>query len=285
MYSEKNRHSPVEPISFPEDPKVPRKVYISPLSRRQDADVFWEEINPMWQGYPDPESLSEIELEMIKDLNSLRFCTGIQLSREYLAKEKKGTKQKNLLQACKKRLKKLSQHGIIIRHLMKAGKKDAALYTLGPAGAKILDVPFTPNWWLDRTAYRVLRQLLSVHLFFRLKKLDPKTKYEATPQPFNGIIFFKDLYFLICIINGEGVHPELRWEKDKRIIMIAETLEEAEKTAKELKDMPGIRYTTDYDVLRIELYRALSKYDKKLGRLKPTKIASLTANSQVSQLL
>ncbi len=256
--------------NFPGAKGYPRERFTSPISRKQHADMEWQQINPHWRGYVNVNSLKEEELVMLQSLYGLKLCTNIQLAKHYLLPYK--SKSQNAMKNIKNRLRKLADHGILVNHMLTLENKKVPIYTIGPAGAAVLDVPYTPNWWLEESPYIVLRQLIANQLFFRFKLTGSRVIYNPTPQPFNGEIIFKGIDFLVCITQNGNVPSELKWEDNSRIILISETVQEALAAAKKIKDDLYVRYTTDYELFTIELHKAFYKYSEK-EILKPTEIS------------
>jgi hypothetical protein len=255
-------------LKFPENEKIQRQNFISPFNRKQEAIINWQTISKGWKGYLDPENLTETKKKLLDDLSYLQMCSNIQLGKYYLIQDRS---QKRSMKAAKEILKKMGTNGLLVRHELCLHNSKIPIYTLGPAGARAIDIPYTPNWWLDRSPYLVLRQLITNQLFFRFKLLG-ETKYYPTPYPLNGVIVFKGLDFHICITNGKDIPDELKWEKDRRLIVISETIEELYQSVELLKNNLSIRYTTDYDLFTIELHQAFCKYDSTLGKLIPITI-------------
>lgn len=257
-------------LEFPDNNKFPRKEFVSPLSRKQKAVIKWQTVSKGWKGYVDP-SLTETKRRLLEDLFLLQMCSSIQLAKYYLVKDRS-------MKAAKDILKRMAAIGILVRHELSLHHSKIPIYTLGPAGTRIIDMPYTPNWWMDKSPYTVLRQLITNQLFFRFRLLGYETIYNPTPYPLNGEIIFKGLDFRICITNGTDVPDELKWEKDKRLIVISETIEELYKTAEILKNNSSIRYTTDYDLFVTEFHQAFCKYNSKLSCLIPTEIPGFRNN-------
>jgi hypothetical protein len=261
-------------IKFPDNKKFLRQNFVSPLCRTQKADINWHTISKNWRQNADKkqlkESLTQTEQKLLDELFLLRMCSSLQLAKYYFPKDKAS------MTKAKDRLKALAAVGILVRHELKLQKANIPVYTLGPAGALVLDIPYTPNWWKDCSPYKVLRQLITNQLFFRFKLLGYETVYNPTPAPFNGEIIFREMDFRICVTNGKDVPPELKWEKDRRLIIIGESLEELNSTLNTTKNNPNIRYTTDYDLFVTEFIHAFSKYDYESDQLVPTNMPGFT---------
>jgi len=247
-----------------ENPKYPRNVFISPISRNQKASIAWTKISQDWQGYSNADSLNSKELTMLKELEALRLASGSLLCKEYYS-------ERSITNA-KARLKKLTTNGILVCHHLNTEKKGPIpVYTLGPGGAKILETPFTPNWWEDMSAYKVLNQLTVNKLYSRLKEVAGSATYLPAPYPFYACIEVKGYNFLVTVTNKGKIPSDLYWEKDSRLIVICESLEEIQDVALSAKN-PNIRYITDYELFLIPMHEALIKYDYATNALSFTKV-------------
>lgn len=247
-----------------ENPKYPRNVFISPITRSQKASMTWTIISQDWRGYSNPDSLTEKEINMLKELEVLRVASGSLLCKEYYS-------ERSLVNA-KARLKKLSTNGILVcHHLITEKKGPIPVFTLGPGGAKILDIPFTPNWWEDLSAYKVLNQLTVNKLYSRLKTIANSVTYLPAPFPFYALIEVKGYNFLVSVTNKGKIPSDLYWEKDSRLIVVCETLEEIVEIALNIKN-PNIRYITDYELFVIPMHEALIKYDYASSTLISTEV-------------
>jgi len=257
-------------IKFPDNDKFLREKFISPLSRNQKAVINWHIISKNWRNNADKnklkESITQTEIKLLDELFLLQMCSSLQLAKYYFPRNKA------TMNKAKDRLKALASVGIMVRHELKLKRANIPIYTLGPAGALALDIPYTPNWWVDCSPYKVLRQLITNQLFFRFKLLGYETIYNPTPAPFNGEIIYKKMDFRICVTNGKDVPTELKWEKDSRLIIIGESLEELNLTVNTTKNNTNIRYTTDYDLFVTDLSKAFSKYDHDKSQLIPIHI-------------
>jgi hypothetical protein len=239
----------VDQIIIPSNPKYLRSNFVSPFSRKQKVDMSWDKISNRWKGFESAKHwLNTYDLEMIQHLSHLQMASNLQLIKFFPDREK-----------AKVRLKKLASAGIVVRHQLTTASQKIPVYTLGPQGAEILNHPFTPNWWANKSPYGVLRQLIANQLYFRMKSVKVEANFLPTPVPFSGIIECHRVEFLVCVTNGQDISQEMKWENNQRLLVIAESLEELELSAKQI-NAPA-RFTTDYEMFTIELKNAFYRYD------------------------
>lgn len=254
-----------------EDPRFPRNSFVSPLTREQNVTINWTTINPSWRGYHNPGSLTEKEIDMLRKLEVLRLTSSFQLSQDYYSDRTRNN--------AKTRIKKLTKNGILVAHYLETEKRGIIpIVTLGPGGSRIIDAPFTPNWWRNIGAYEVLNHLLIHKLYSRITAIDRDAIYLPAPYPFNAVIETKGITFVIVIASKGKVPSDLIWEKNVRLIIICETSEEIINIAQKIKN-PNARYITDYELFTIPLSEAFISYNDKTGTLKSTEVKLFKAQT------
>lgn len=247
-----------------EHPEYPRNNFVSPLTREQNVNMNWTIINHNWRGYDNPDSLTDSEIDMLRKLEALGMTSSFQLSQDFYSERSRNN--------AKSRIKKLSKNGILVSHYLETESRGIIpIVTLGPGGARIIDTPYTPNWWKGTDPYKVLTYLLMGKLYSRISAIDKDALYLPAPYPFNAVIETKGVSFVIVMASKGKVPTDLMWEKDTRLIILCEKTEEIVSIAQKIKN-PNARYITDYELFTIPLSEAFINYNDKTGTLQSTEV-------------
>lgn len=208
------------------------KMTIRPFSLSHDWTLYWNRANG--RGLTRINSESSKEQRALQALGAIGVIGGSQLSRIFLNHDKN-------------RLKRMVRERKLIRHEIQKNKQLIPVYTLGPSGAKIAQVPkYEENYWVKYKAEDVIKRLL----FFQLYERFPKVKIVPAPSPFVGAISFKGNLYHVYVVRGEvqDLLMYLKWHTfTERMIVITESLNHLQPLnafASELK----VRVTTDQDL-------------------------------------
>jgi hypothetical protein len=209
-------------------------------------------------GTNDIKNVSERVIKIANHLDRLKFITRVQAIKTFWAQNKTDAK---------KQLNKLEDFGIIIRHSLENKNRDMPFYTLGPAGAKLIDKPYKPNWWLNTDVETVLKQLITNQLYLRIYRTSDNCQILRAPSPLSGVIVIGDAEFPLLVVrsNIEDMAREIRWLELKKALVICENY-------KQIKELAGsanfpVRFTTDYELCNVPLNRAFFRWNKETETL------------------
>ncbi|WP_139490063.1 hypothetical protein [Brevibacillus dissolubilis] len=173
------------------------------------------------------------EEQVAKSLAKIGIIGGAQLSRLFF--------NKNKLQ-----MKKMIHKGYVIPHVLRDQHKEIPIYTLSPV---VLN-SYGGVVWKRFTVEDVLQRMLFFQLYGKFTEKELVMIERAESEPYVGIIRRKNMRFYIGVVRGnmEEWERALRWEyESKRILLIAETLEELAPVQEMIKHRM-VRVTTDHDL-------------------------------------
>lgn len=184
------------------------------------------------------------EQKALQALGAVGIIGSSQLSRIFLNRDKN-------------KLKRMVRQQKIIRHEIKKNNQLIPIYTLGPSGAVIEQVPeYEENYWVKYQAEDVLKRLL----FFQLYEKFPTAKIMPAPLPFVGVISYQGNLFYVYVVRGDmqDLLINLKWHSfTERMIVVTESLNHLQPLNAFAPDLK-IRITTDVDLpgdLRTLFYR------------------------------
>ena len=229
------------------------KKFHSPFSYRQGYRLTWKKIDTRWSGIDRPDLMQDRVKDIVWILNQLNFITSIQMAKTYWPQNTK---------EAKKTFSKLERLGILVRHNLKNKHKDMPFYTLGPAGAKTINIPYKPNWWLDVKLDDVLKQLIINQFFLRIYRSRNKCRFLQAPVPLSGLIVFNEMEFPLVVVRAdiENIAREIRWTDVEKSLVICEDHQQLKEIAKNIK-FPA-RFTTDYELCSVSLNQAFYRWEK-----------------------
>lgn len=230
-----------------------KQIPISPFSYRQGYNLTWNKLDTRWTGIENPHELPVRVKEIVSLVDQVEFITGVQIAKTFWPKNKNDAK---------KTLVKLEKFGVLVRHNLKNTHRDMPFYTLGPAGAKLVEKPYQINNWLKYKSDYVLKQLIINQLFLRIYRTSGHCQFISAPHPLSGIIVFNDIEFPVIVIRGdhEDMAREIRWLELKKAFVICEDYEQVDDIADEIR-FP-VRYTTDYELCTVPLNQAFYTWEK-----------------------
>lgn len=205
---------------------------LSPFSVSHDWSILWKRVDA-WTSQPKGLGESQKEYRALQDLSSVGVIGGLQLKRLFLNHDKN-------------RLKRMIRHQKIIRHVMMKDKQEIPVYTLGPAGAAMVGIDYTPNYWVTYRTEDILKRLL----FFQLYGKFPKAKILPAPDPFVGAIQFKSHLFYIYVLREEiqDLMMFLKWKSfTERMLIVTESVHHLQPLNVFAPDIKA-RVTTDADL-------------------------------------
>lgn len=211
-----------------------------PFSLDNNYSLTWQAVPPGWRAEPDALlSLTERDAEILRCLADLRLATSLQLLKPFYPT--------NLRTAGKERLKKLYGRGAVVLHRLENSQRKIGLVTLGPLGARLTGTEFEydPGWQKKLDVAGVLRHLVTVELYFRLREVAP-VKFLPAPAPYTAVLAIGESraeFAVLALRRGDAVPAIGDWNRPPRLIVIAEDEGQMQGVAKVLA-CPA-RYTTD----------------------------------------
>jgi len=235
------------------NPAVKEKLFLSPFSYRQGYSLTWNKLDTRWAGTEDPDVLPDRVKEIVILIDQVGLITGLQIAKTFWPTNK---------YEAKKALTKIEKLGILVRHSLKNIQREIYFYTIGPAGAKLIEKPFKINSWLKLKEDTVLKQLIINQLFLRIYRTSSNSQFIVAPQPLSGIIVFNDKEYPVFVIRGdqEDMAREMRWRELKKAFIICEDYKQIGEIADEIK-FP-VRFTTDYELCNVPLNQAFFTWEK-----------------------
>ncbi|GBF34587.1 hypothetical protein DCCM_3706 [Desulfocucumis palustris] len=191
-------------------------------------------------------------MALLKVTDQLRIVTAKQLSARFWS---------NNMENGDKSLKKLGKKGYLLRHVLKNKNKTMVIYTLGPAGCKLLNKPYQPNWWARVELKEILKILVFNQLYLRIHHSMDSKALQA-PYPLTSVIIINNREFPVLVVRGDigEIAREVRWADLNRAMVICEEHEQIEKIALNI-NIPA-RFTTDYELCFKSLNEAFYSYNR-----------------------
>ncbi len=85
----------------------------------------------------------------------------------------------------RKILAKLKSEHKVVEHMLITKGKNYKLYTLGPVGAAVINVPYQPDYWFCYSDSDAIQKLMSVDLYIRMcDYLSAEVKVLAAESPY-----------------------------------------------------------------------------------------------------
>lgn len=209
-------------------------------------------------------SLTDRDAEILETLAAFRLCTSLQLLRPFFPT--------NVSTQGKERLKKLAHRGAVVLHLLECPARKVVLVTPGPLAAEVLGAVWDDSWYRGLDAAAVLRHLVAVELFLRVRQVQPAS-FLGAPRPFQAVVQVgqnSTEYALLALRRGDGLPPELAWLRPPRLIVIAEDEGQMQAAAR-AAPFPAA-FTHDAAFLAGRLSRAF--WRKKAGELVREEVAA-----------
>lgn len=231
-----------------------------PFSLDNKYTLIWQVVPPDWRAEPDALlSLTERDGEILQTLATLRLATSLQLLKPFYPT--------NLKTAGKERLKKLYGRGAVVLHRLENRERKIGLVTLGPLGARLTNTEFEydPGWHRTLDVAGVLRHLVTVQLYFRLREIVP-VRFLPAPAPYTAVLAIRESraeFTVLALRRGDAVPAVGDWNRPPRLIVIAEDEGQMQAVARVLT-CPA-RYTTDAALMNEPLH--LVFWRPKDGRL------------------
>lgn len=204
----------------------------SPFSLSHDWALYWKRVYN--RGNPNVNGESPVEQKALQALGAVGAIGGSQLSRLFLKRDKN-------------KLKRMIRQQKIIRHEIKKNRQSIPIYTLGPGGARMANVPnYEENYWVTYQTEDVLKRLL----FFQLYDKFPKAQIVPAPSPFVGAVSFKGNLFYVYVVRGDmqDMLTYLKWRTfNERMLIVTESLSHLQPLNAFAPDLK-VRVTTDQDL-------------------------------------
>lgn len=224
--------------------------YLSPFSYKRNYNLRWKRIDTRWQGTNQLDSITPTAKSRLKLVEQLKVITSIQLGKAMAP---------NDIRNCRKILSKYESLGFLIKHTLENKSITIPFYTLGPAGAKALGLPFHPNWWLDLKLNAVLKHLILNQLFLKAHKT-VQCKILTAPYPITSVFIMGNAEFPVMVVRGdvEDLAREARWMTFNRVLVVCEDESQIPVIAPNIK--VDARYTTDYNLCHTLLNDAFYRW-------------------------
>lgn len=140
-----------------------------------------------------------------------------------------------------------SEHKVVEHSLMTKGK-NYKLYTLGPVGAAIINVPYQADYWFWYSDSDTIQKLMSVDLYIQMcDYLSAEVKVLVANRPYVHTFVHGDREYQIGVVLDDVVSLlELyRWEPPRdRVILICQHVNQVDSLLRYLGDESPIRLVT-----------------------------------------
>ncbi|MDR3584702.1 MAG: hypothetical protein P4L59_05185 [Desulfosporosinus sp.] len=148
----------------------------------------------------------------------------------------------------RKILAKLKSEHKVVEHTLTAGGKEYKLYTLGPVGAAIINVPYQQDYWFWYSDSEAIQKLMSVDLYIQMcDYLSAEVKVLVANRPYAHTFVHGDREYQIGVVLDDVVSLlELyRWEPPReRVILICQRVNQVDSLLGYLGDQNPVRIVT-----------------------------------------
>jgi len=214
---------------------LPKEKFISPF--RPEYTICWNKKDSCWEGAGHGLE-SSILLETAKIVEQLGLVSELQLCKAF---------NSGSLSGARSRVRKYAAQGYLLRHRLESPRKIMVVYTVGPAGARLLNRPYDYNWWLEMDLPGVLRRLVFSQLFLRIYSLKKCVLLPAKYPLAGGVGMAGGISFPVAVVRGDidQICAALENNNMKRIIVICEEDRQIQIIG---RTHAAARCTTDYDL-------------------------------------
>ena len=147
----------------------------------------------------------------------------------------------------RKILSKMKESRKVIEHTMVISNKSYKIYTLGPAGAEIVNVPYQQSW-VDYSDSEAIQRLMAVDLYVRMcDYLSTTLNVEEALNPYIHTFVHGDKSYKIGVLwdNAMAFQEMYRWEPPReRVIIICQSLSHVSGLTQYLEENSPIRVIT-----------------------------------------
>lgn len=238
-------------------PPAPIK-FRSPFSVTRGYELKWTRVDPHWRGVEQAYTwTTDRDEKILKMLRSCRFLTRSQIAKHFW----RGSPVSG-----EKRLNKMARMGVLIAHTMVSPSSTIIMYTIGPIGARVLKIPYTPNWWQDVEVEEVLKALIISQFYLRLHRLSEDLILLPAPPPYDAVISFQGNELVVLALrSGDSLPEALNFLQIHRLMVICENKEDIIAIAPKIKQ--PVRYTTDEALFRQPLDKAFYYFDQRTRKI------------------
>lgn len=145
-------------------------------------------------------------------------------------------------------LGKLNSEHKVVEHIMRVGNKDYKVYTLGPAGAALINVPYQPDYWLKYSENDTIQRLMSVDLYIRMcDYLSTDMRILTAEKPYTHTFVHDDKVYRVGVLwdNAVSFLEAYRWEPPReRVILVCQAVNQADSLLSYLEENTPIRLIT-----------------------------------------
>jgi hypothetical protein len=141
----------------------------------------------------------------------------------------------------------MKENGKVVEHTMTITGKAYKIYTLGPTGAEILNIPYRQNW-VDYSDSEAIQKLMAVDLYVRMcDYLSTTLSVEEALKPYIHTFVHGDKSYKIGVLwdNAMAFIETYRWEPPReRVIIICQSLSQVSGLTQYLEENSPIRVIT-----------------------------------------